>query len=170
MKPKIQEELETVTTELLLIVASFDQPQMNLVPFEDSWTVAKVADHLCKSDSSILGTIYQDGTPTDRAPDEKTPELKGIFLNFEVKFKSPEIIIPDNKVFRKEELIARLKETRSKPFEAAATLNLNELCPHEILGNMTRLEFLSFVLYHTQRHIHQLKRIREKIIPLQQSV
>jgi hypothetical protein len=87
-----------------------------------------------------------------------------------VKFKSPEIIIPDNKIFRKEELIVRLKEMRSKLFTAAATLNLNEVVSHEILGAMTRLEILSFVLYHTQRHVHQLKRIREKITPLQQSV
>ncbi|MFD1003268.1 DinB family protein [Ohtaekwangia kribbensis] len=170
MKPKIQEELEAVTTELLLLIASFDQEQINLIPFENSWTAAQVADHLCKSDASIIATICQDGTFTARIPDEKTPELKGIFLNFEVKFKSPDIIIPDNKVFHKEELIVRLKETRSKLFTAATTLNLNEVVAHDILGDMTRLEILSFVLYHTQRHIHQLKRIREKIIPLQQSV
>lgn len=170
MKTRIQEELNTVTTELLLLIDSFDQEQINLVPFENSWTAAQVADHLCKSDASIIGTIYQGGTPTERTPDEKTPELKGIFLNFDVKFKSPEIIIPDNKIFHKEELIARLKEMRSKLFTAAATLNLNEVVSHEILGAMTRLEILSFVLYHTQRHVHQLKRIRAKITPLQQSV
>ena len=170
MKPKIQEELETVTTELLLMIGSFDQGQINLIPFENSWTVAQVADHLCKSDASVLASISEDGTPTERAPDEKNPELKGIFLNFDIKFKSPAMIIPDNKVFNKEELIARLKETRSELSAAAATLNLSEICTHEVLGSMTRLEFLSFVIYHTQRHVHQLKHIREKIAPLQQLV
>lgn len=170
MKPKVQEELEIVTTELLLMIASFDQEQINLIPFENSWTAAQVADHLRKSDASILATIQVEGTPAGRAPDEKNAELKSIFLNFDVKFKSPAIVVPDNKVFKKEELIAGLKETRSALSAAAGTLNLNEVCVHEILGNTTRLELLSFVIYHTQRHIHQLKGIHEKITPLKQSV
>lgn len=170
MKPKIQEDLKAVTTELLLLIAAFDQEQINLIPFENSWTAAQVADHLCKSDASVLASICREGTHAERAPDEKIPELKSIFLNFDVKFESPAIIIPGNKVFNKEQLIGRLKETRAELSAAAATLPLNELCTHEILGNMTRLEFLSFVIYHTQRHIHQLKCIREKIMPLRQSV
>jgi hypothetical protein len=170
MKTKIQEELDTVTTELLLLIDSFDQEQINLVPFEDSWTAAQVANHLAKSDASVIASIYGPGMPAERAPDEKTPELKGIFLNFEVKLKSPEMVIPDNTIFKKDDLIATLKQTRSRLSAAAATLNLDELCTHEVLGNMTRLEFLSFVTYHTQRHVHQLKRIHEKIIPIQQSI
>lgn len=169
MKNRIQEELDTVTTELLLMIASFDQEQINLIPFENSWTAAQVADHLSKSDASVIASIYKHGTPAERAPDEKTPELKGIFLNFDLKMKSPDMVVPDNRIFNKEELITRLKQTRSRLSIAAATLNLADVCTHEVLGNMTRLEFLSFVLYHTQRHVYQLKRIHEKITRVQQS-
>lgn len=169
MKLKIQEELDTVTTELLLMIASFDQEQVNLVPFENSWTAAQVANHLGKSDASVIASIYAHGTPAERAADEKTPELKGIFLNFDLKMKSPDMVVPDNRIFSKEELIATLKETRARLSRAASTLNLAEVCTHEVLGDMTRLEFLSFVLYHTQRHIHQLKRIHEKITRVQHS-
>jgi hypothetical protein len=169
MKPKIQEELDTVTTELLLMIASFDQEQINIIPFENSWTAAQVANHLYKSDASVIASLYGYATPTARAADEKAPELKGIFLNFDLKMKSPDMVVPDNRIFNKDELIVSLKETRSRLSTAAATLNLAEVCTHEVLGDMTRLEFLSFVLYHTQRHVYQLKRIHEKITRIQQS-
>ena len=38
-------------------------------------------------------------------------------------------------------------------------MNLSEMISHSLFGEVTKLELLHFVVYHTQRHIHQLKKI-----------
>ena len=46
--------------------------------------------------------------------------------------------------------------------DAAHAANLPELLNLPPIGELTKLELLHFVLYHTQRHIQQLKNILQK--------
>jgi hypothetical protein len=159
MEVRIPNALENVTAELFELLNSFQEDQINLVPFEGSWTAAQVADHLYRSDSSVIDSLYGETTFTLRNPDEKIAQLKEVFLNFEVKLKSPEIVLPSLTTFDRENVINKLKSSRQKLVQASTTLNLSETSQHPALGELTRLEFFAFVIYHTQRHIHQLENI-----------
>jgi hypothetical protein len=139
---------------------------MNAVPFEGSWTAAQVCQHLYKSEKGMDELLYAPTQPVDRNPEEKAQGLKDIFLNFDHKMKSPDFINPEDKHYEKAELEQPLKETKDKMVEAAHKVNLAEIAPvpdgHPFKGN-TKLEMLHFITYHTIRHNHQLKNIREKI-------
>jgi hypothetical protein len=41
--------LDEITSEFLKVILSFDEEQINKVPFENSWTAAQVADHVNQS-------------------------------------------------------------------------------------------------------------------------
>ena len=77
------------------------------MPFEGSWTAGQVAQHILLSSSSVE-VLRGPVKKTKRAPDEGIENLRSIFLDFDTKLESPEFIMPQNKVYDKEELLRLL--------------------------------------------------------------
>ena len=100
-----------------------------------------------------------EGKPAGRNPEEGVPNLKKMFLDFTVKFQSPEFIIPENIEYNKEAVIAAFKKSIEQLQNTRTKVNLIEIIKLPVFGEVTKLEILHFVLYHTQRHNHQLKKI-----------
>jgi hypothetical protein len=153
-------ELEHTKAELIQIISSVSQEQFNSVPFEGSWTVGQVGEHILKAVNAAV--LYADTKPTDRQPDEKIAETKGVFLNFDVKFESPDFILPSSQPKNKHVILSQIENTFNGLSEAAKTLDLSATClTFEVpgMGAFTRLEFIWFFIFHTQRHIYQLKNI-----------
>jgi hypothetical protein len=77
--------------------------------------------------------------------------------------KSPAFIVPTRNVYSRETVIAELKKSIDELKEAGQKEDLYEVISHAIFGDVTRLETLYFVVYHTQRHIHQLSNIQKVV-------
>lgn len=151
--------LQETASALIQLLEKFDDRTINIVPFAGSWTGAQVIDHLTKSNRSISKALLLKGTASNREADERVAELKSVFLNFDTKFKSPDFILPDNGIFRKEILNANLAHSFSKLREHADTIDLSDMINHPVFGDITKFEILYFVVFHTQRHIRQLENI-----------
>lgn len=151
--------LDETTTELLQLVSSPDEKTFNTVPFEDSWTVAQLAAHITKSNRAIINALSMEGKIAERNADARMQELQGIFLDFSLKFQSPEFILPMQDVYQKEKLVGDLGKSIEVLKEKRNNGNLSEIISLPAFGEITKLELIHFVLYHTQRHIHQLKNI-----------
>lgn len=152
-------ELQYTSAKFLQLIASFDQEKINTVPFEGSWTAAQVAEHVTRSNKGIAGALDMEAKTADRDPAARVQELKETFLNFTIKFQSPEFILPTQDYYQKETLIEELKKSAWHLNETAKKVNLYEEISLPPFGEITKLELLHFVLYHTQRHIHQVKNI-----------
>lgn len=163
METKIGEQVGAVSEELLELLSSFPAELINTIPFEGSWTAAQVGEHLRLSDRLLLKLLYGPSRPADRPPDSAVENLKNQFLNFGEKLESPTVIIPAAKAYEKAELLSALQESRKKLDEAIATLDLTAICESPVLGAITRLEIAHFIVYHTQRHIHQLRKIQAHV-------
>lgn len=156
----ILQDLTDTKLELLQSISAIDEQKFNTIPFEGSWTAGQVSEHILKALGADL--LYADTKPTDRQPDEKVKAIADLFLNFEIKMKSPDFIIPDNKPKDKNALLSELEKVFDRLIQAAETLNLNEICTvFEVpgFGPFTRLEFLWFFNVHAIRHTRQLKNI-----------
>ncbi|MGZ3928233.1 MAG: hypothetical protein ACXVJG_14855, partial [Mucilaginibacter sp.] len=70
MKNDLPNEIEKTKKELLNALGQFDQGNINIVPFEGSWTGGQVAEHVLKSVSGILENIKGTTVPTERNPGE----------------------------------------------------------------------------------------------------
>ncbi len=69
-------------------------------------------------------------------------------------------------IYAKDELINSLSGIIGQIREAVKTLDLTETCllfSFPVYGEFTRLELINFVICHTQRHIHQLKKIYNEL-------
>ena len=159
------EQIEKATDELVKVFSSFSQDSINKVPFEGSWTAAQVAEHMRQS-YGVVETVNGSVEETKRDPLQNDKVLKDAFLNFDVKMKSPDFILPEKKQYEKQQLVSSLTELIGEIKHAVQTLDLTATClDFELpnLGALTRAEWLFFAVYHTKRHTHQLKKIYDKV-------
>ena len=156
----ILKDLTQTKAELLAAITAIDEQKFNTVPFEGSWTAAQVSEHLQEAIGADV--LYAETKSADRQADEKVNAISDVFLNFEVKYQSPDFIIPANHPHSKSAMLAILDSAFNKLIAVADTLDLSEIClEFEIpgFGTFTRLEFLWFFNVHTIRHTRQLKNI-----------
>jgi hypothetical protein len=148
------------TSEFFKLAASFTEDELNAKPPSDGWTAGQVIEHVTRSNINITKELLRQGKICDRAPDAGVDNIKSIFLNFEKKLKSPAFIVPTKDTYSRETLIAQLKKSIDELEEAGQKEDLYEVINHAIFGDVTRLETLYFVVYHTKRHVHQLSNIQ----------
>ncbi len=149
--------LDKTTNELLQLIASVSQQKINHVPFKDSWTPAQLIVHVTKSNNAIAQGLNMQGKPANRAIDEGVPNLKKMFLDFDIKYKSPQFIVPEEGEYNKEEITEALEKSINRLKHVRETIDLSEIISLPPFGEVTKLEILHFVLFHTTRHVHQLK-------------
>jgi len=53
MSQQIINQLEEAFNETIILLSSFNEKDINTVPFKDSWTAAQVGRHLFKSEDGI---------------------------------------------------------------------------------------------------------------------
>jgi hypothetical protein len=155
--------LDNTWMEMIRLVSSVDGSIINKIPFDKSWTVAQLATHVTKSNNGMVYTLKEEGTTPERDPAAGVAKLKKIFLDFETKYQSPEFIIPEARDYDKEEVLNDLRKSIDQLKAQQKSANLSELLSVKIFGEVTKLELFYFILYHTQRHIHQLKNILKEL-------
>lgn len=146
-------------SQFVNLISSFNEKDINNIPFQNSWTAAQVAAHVAKANTSVAELLSIPTKTTDRKPDERADELKKIFLNFTVKFQSQQAILPTQEIYRKEALLEELETSFKVLKESGNTANLPEVIQHHALGETTKLEMIYLAAYHTLRHVHQLREI-----------
>ena len=157
---KLYQLLHEATNQFLEMVSSFDEREINLVPFDGSWTAGQIAEHVTLSNNDIVKQLSKPGKICRREPDAGVENIKSIFLNFTEKLKSPGFILPTRNWYNRETLIANLAESIRSVRAVSTREDLFRLIDHTVFGEVTRYETLYFVVYHTQRHIHQLRNIQ----------
>ena len=151
--------LDDITSELSELISLFSETQINELPFAGSWTAAQVADHVTRSNFGIIRSLKMEGKISSRDLQEGIEQMKNVFLNFDTKLQSPEFILPAQDIYERESVIDDLSKSIEQLRATALDIDLFQTIYHPIFGEITKLELLHFVVYHTERHIHQLKKI-----------
>ena len=150
-------EAEQVANELYELAGALGEDQFNSEPFEGSWTPAQLVVHVTKSNNGIVQGMDMPGTTAIRKPGNRIEELKKVFLNFDHKLQSPAFILPKPGCYDKSATMAALQHSMQQLKQRGLKADLSEVIVFQVLGEISKLELLYFVLYHTKRHVHQLK-------------
>ena len=161
---ELVQEIDYTISQFVDMLSMLDNNQINKIPYENSWTAGQLCNHILKSTLGIVAAMKTDGTLTEKNSREKIAELKSIFLDTSNKFQSPEEIVPDNGPFEKQKTIDDLTQCFKNLEFYSRNTNLNEELDGGPLGTITKYELLHFVLYHSQRHLRQMKRVYEAVI------
>ena len=152
--------------ELIEILGSLEDNELNKVPFEGSWTAGQVVQHVILSAEGFVHLLNGPTIDSQRDPEASIPMIKDIFLNFSTKMKSPDSIDPEEKDYSKMDLINTLNTIKLRFLKSITTLDISKVCTlYEIpsMGHISRAEAIIFATVHTQRHIHQLKNILKQL-------
>lgn len=166
MEQGLQKEINKALTELIELLSSFKEDKINVIPFEGSWTAGQLAQHMIMSNSGFVEIMNGPVEETQRKPDELVENIRSSFLNFTIKMESPDFVRPPKIDYTKQELLDALTNIREQMNKTMETSDLTKTCiAFELpaLGYLTRLEAAHFVSAHTQRHVHQLKKIFGKL-------
>jgi hypothetical protein len=162
-KKELLTAIDESLSQLLQLTSALDEKGLNTSPYPDSWTAGELLRHVTKSTGSIAKAMKQNGQPAQRAEGERIAELKSTFLDFSLKMDSPEFIVPEKGPYQKEASIHELKAAFAALAVHTNAANLSEMVEDFPVGAITKLEMLHFVLYHTQRHLHQMKKMAEAL-------
>ena len=165
-KEEISAEINKTITDLLQLLTLFGEEQINVIPFEGSWTAGQLAKHVLMSNLGFIEIINGTFKETQRQPDEMVQKIKTDFLDFSTKGQSADNLKPPLIDYSKNELHISLETLKEKINKVIETSDLTKTCTAfelPVYGFLTRWEALHFILYHTQRHIHQLKNIFKKL-------
>ncbi|WP_413668675.1 DinB family protein [Mucilaginibacter sp. Mucisp86] len=157
---------EDTAGNLLSTFALFNEQQINISLSAGSWSAGQVAEHVFKSAAQLIPVLNGATKPAERDPAEKVKMIKDLFLDFEAKFKSAPEIWPSDGPHNKSDVIESLASVIIQVRDVINSKDLYAICTDLVVpffGELTRLEWLYLICYHTQKHIHQLKNIRESL-------
>ncbi|MEJ5996368.1 DinB family protein [Pedobacter sp. Du54] len=161
-KQAILTEFEKTFSSLENTITLFNNEDFNTIPFEESWTPAQVVQHILLSIENFPSVLTGKTEETNRPIDKFIPTLKDIFLNFQTKMKSPDFIKPTLKDYDLDEQLTKIQHVSAEIKRAIEKEDLSRTClgfQFPSLGLITGLESVYFIIFHTQRHTHQLTEI-----------
>jgi hypothetical protein len=163
----IEQELKNNTDELFVYLKGIDNSLALLHPEDNSWSILDCCEHIYILEQAV-NTLFKGKTEkTDRNPTEKIEKIKYRFNDYNQKLSAGDPIKPKGIFKDKEKVIQAIVSNRSQLLELPQNGSWSDLClgfSHAIFGYLTRIEWLYFCIFHTERHLHQMKSIEERII------
>ncbi|HSZ72924.1 MAG TPA: DinB family protein [Cytophagaceae bacterium] len=157
-------ELDHNTNQLTEILLDFDTTSFTKRPDENSWSAAEVAEHIYVLDKVIHGILSGETASSDRPSDEKVVLIKSVMSNRSRTLVAPDPIVPLGKVKEQQLIIPKIIRSRKELYTLIQSAELSLLCKsfeHKGFGPMTRLEWVVFLIAHTQRHFGQFASLSE---------
>ena len=156
---ELQAEISACYDAFMTTLEAFNPAQVNKVPFEGSWTAGQLAEHIIRAPSwDGEGTMR----PIDRLYYEQVDLIRSHFLDFSIKFQSPDFILPEKTHHDKTGLLNALEQIKETHLRTIQHKDLHaQWIDFEmpVYGFLTRFELLKLNIVHVQRHTNQLQRI-----------
>lgn len=160
-RAQLNQDISTVFDEVFATIANIPDNTFNSTPFESSWTIGQVAEHIAICSRGIPDSHVKEA---ERPYNENEEALKSIFLDMDQKAKAAAAVTPKLPPHHKERLLEKLKANKTVLITIANEKDLSLLCldmEFPFMGYLTRYEWLRFVHVHTQRHLNQIKNIQQ---------
>lgn len=154
------QEINNTVDNVLEILHSTNDNDLDKKPFEDSWSIGETIEHIIICGSGIPDRKTE---ASSRPMDEKIQVLKDIFLNMNLKAKAGPSLSPRESQHDKTNLINKVNNIRKVLTDTVNQKELDLLCldmEFPQVGFLTRYEWVNFILFHTQRHTIQARNIK----------
>lgn len=166
-KDIIISDLTTSTENFIKQLSIFTPENFNYTPSDKAWSAAQISEHLLKLEILANKIMRGQTVPTNRAADGKISMIKWAMNDVNSKRTAPEIVEPSGEYKDAEQLRDQIIKQRELIKEIIDTTDITDACmsgKHPALGTLTKLEWIYFIIYHTQRHLQQMKTLEDKIL------
>ncbi|PID05583.1 MULTISPECIES: DinB family protein [unclassified Sporosarcina] len=151
--------------ELLAQVEYLTDEVINRQPAEDRWSIKQILQHLYLMEGSVAKTIQiklaaEDQNITIDKPIQLTVDRSN-------KIEAPDFVTPTLEYSTLHDLKSKLTATHSTLHDVAENATEDQLAvksyPHPVFGEMSLTQWIPFVGYHEQRHIEQIKEVKQQL-------
>lgn len=160
----VNENLAETRNHLVDEIKSFTNEEFNYKPGKDKWSVAEVCHHLVLLEGRTAKLIHHLVTK----PEINKAESKPIHLATDrtTKFNAPEIVQPSGEPFEVQQMLEMLNYARNKLLTVLDSLEdpkilVDRSAVHPVFGEMPLTQWIELIYLHEQRHIEQIKEIKQ---------
>jgi hypothetical protein len=153
--------LNDSTTRLFRELGRFDSHSFNL-SLGDRWNPGQIAEHILLTDIAVFRVLQGPLSFAGRKTDEKLPEIQQVWTDRSQKLEALPANIPSDQLKDPVTMQGKIMRERNEMIQFLKTVEEDSLCisrPHRFHGELTMSEWIWFVIYHTDRHIEQVKEI-----------
>lgn len=159
---EINQKLKETRNELLGILGSLNKDQINQRKDSYSWSIGQIGQHLFKTEEIYVVAIKRGLKSSESSDIEKRP--LDFLLDRSKKLVAPDIVNPTDDIFKVEEIIEKLNQSRKKLEETLSSLeDQSELnrrhFVHPVFKEMLLIDWVRTLYLHEQRHIRQIEEI-----------
>lgn len=170
MKLAIQDELFEVRKQIVTLLEDISDDELNWKPNEKSWSIAQVLEHIAIVEQSAIRLIPL-GLKQNLDYSQRDLPLDHWIKSRTNKVMAAESTHPSNEPKTLEEvhgLIQNVREQFLKIINEVEDLRMLEKTsppyPHPVFGEMSTLQWAQMVPFHEERHIGQIKELRQSYL------
>ena len=165
---KLCTDLDNNTRLFLDILDTVPPDKLHQKNAQTAWCIMDCAEHMLICEQGVARALQGAAEPvTDRAPNSKVPDISHSFMDFDKRLRV--MGEPDTLEGGYQSTADFSKAFRQNRESVKATLQkepVDWLCKdmeHPIFGFMTRIEWVYYLIYHTERHLQQINRIEASL-------
>jgi hypothetical protein len=162
MTPTLLPLLQQNTSTLINQLHQYNLLSFNQKPADGKWSAREIAEHLLLLDQKL--NVILSTTPIDpeRDPQQKVSLIQTALLNRTNAYTAPTYLLPTGPD-QEPATIAQQILTEREKIMAYTTANDMNLLYHEVkhpmLGRLTGVEWIHFLIVHTERHLEQMREL-----------
>jgi uncharacterized damage-inducible protein DinB len=168
----LQEKLKENTTVLINSFSTLNQAAIEFKPAENVWSVLECVEHIFLIDRAVAKGIATP-PPAEKAENTKTElfgegKLNHLLVTKRIEYKAvaPDFSIPKGRFKTSTEAIEAINNVMNETIDF---LNRNDVTQdthttvHMRLGDMTKTDWIHFLIAHTNRHIVQIEETKKVV-------
>ena len=169
MKTNLQEKIKANTLEFLNSFNTLSQASVEFKPSEKAWSVLECAEHVFLIDEAV-SKIIATPSSTEKTENTKT-ELFGeqklnmlLVTNRAFKVPAPDYVTPKGRFVSVADVVKNINMVIDKIIDHINTNEIEhetQLIKHPMLGMMTKIDWIHFMIAHTNRHILQIEEVKK---------
>ncbi len=159
---EIETALNESTAKLFREIGRFTPHSFNLSP-GPGWSAGQVTEHILLTDIAVFRVLQGELSFAGRKSDEKLPLIQAALVDRSRKLEATSAATPSDLLKDPFSLQEKIMRERNSIIQFLNTIEEDSLCvsrPHRFLGDLTITEWVWFLVYHTDRHIEQIKQIQ----------
>jgi hypothetical protein len=159
-------ELDKYTALLIDTLSSVNKVAFTTKPNEDTWSIQEIADHVNMLESRIVAIFNTATTPTENIFVIGNDKLARILINMRArKVQAPSIVMPTNNssavVQTYIDVIKNNRQSIKDGLLNGTMVVTQHSTAHPYLGELSKADWLYFIVYHAERHRLQIEDLLE---------
>jgi uncharacterized damage-inducible protein DinB len=165
----LQEKLKINTFDLFNALNLLTQTQATFKPAESVWSILECLEHIFLVNQSITKNVTSSSTENhlnDKTELFGEEKLHHILVNKRdaLKVPAPPTVLPNAQFSTIEEAKKSIQEIIDQLILHISSTNISEetqTIKHPRLGEMTKVDWIHFLISHTKRHILQIEELKK---------